>query len=159
MENIVSDITKSKMPSKTHALRRILFYPFLLLAWWGPHRRIRSFSHRMMGINLGKNVEIGYFVTLDMQHQEQLVIEDEVCIVNGAIIVGHDHSRHYSRGEDTKFGKVVIKKRAFIGGNAVILPGVTIGERAIVGAGAVVTKDVPDEWIAVGVPAKIFPKE
>jgi acetyltransferase-like isoleucine patch superfamily enzyme len=155
----MSGITESKMPTKAQAVRRILFYPLLLLAWWGPHRRIRAFSHSMMGINLGKKVEIGYFVTLDMQHPELIMIEDEVCIVNGAIIIGHDHSWHYSRGEDIKLAKVIIKKRAFIGGNAVILPGVTIGERAIVGAGAVVTKDVPDEWLAVGVPAKIFPKE
>jgi acetyltransferase-like isoleucine patch superfamily enzyme len=137
-------------------LRRILLYPVLLMAWFGPHRSFRAFCHRLMGIKIGKNVEIGYFVTLDMEYPELVEIEDGATIVNGAIIVGHDHSYRYSRGLADRFGKVLIKQRAFIAGNAVILPGVTVGRRAIVGAGAVVTKDVPDDGVAIGVPARIL---
>ncbi len=139
-------------------IRRILFYPVLLMAWFGPHRRLRAFCHRLMGIKIGKNTEIGYFVSLDMEHPEYVEIEDNVCIVNGAIIVGHDHSYRYSRGLPDRFGKVTIKSHAFISGNAVILPGVTVGHRAIVGAGAVVTKDVPDDAVVIGVPAHIMGK-
>lgn len=137
-------------------IRRILFYPVLLMAWFGPHRRLRALCHRLMGVKIGKNVEIGYFVSIDMEHPEYIEIEDNVCIVNGAIIVGHDHSYRYSRGLPDRFGKVTIKSNAFIAGNAVILPGVTVGRRAIVGAGAVVTKDVPDDAVVIGVPARIM---
>jgi hypothetical protein len=49
---------------------------------------------------------------------------------------------------------VVIRRKAWIGAGAIILPGVTVGENAIVAAGAVVTKDVPDNTIVAGVPAK-----
>jgi acetyltransferase-like isoleucine patch superfamily enzyme len=54
--------------------------------------------------------------------------------------------------------KIVIKKNAWIGAGATILPGVTIGENAIVAAGAVVTKDVFDNTIVGGVPAKLIKK-
>ncbi len=54
------------------------------------------------------------------------------------------------------YGKVIIKKNAWIGMGATICPGVTIGEYAVVGAGAVVTKDVPDYAVVGGVPAKII---
>ena len=61
------------------------------------------------------------------------------------------------------YGKVTIKKNAWIGMNVTICPGVTIGEYAVVGAGAVVTKDVPDYAVVGGVPAKVIkyldPKE
>ena len=51
--------------------------------------------------------------------------------------------------------EIRIKKNAWIGARVSILPGVTIGENAIVGTGSVVTKDVPDDAVVVGVPAKI----
>jgi acetyltransferase-like isoleucine patch superfamily enzyme len=52
-------------------------------------------------------------------------------------------------------GGIKIRKGAYIGARAIILPGVTIGRNAVVGAGAVVTKDVPDSCVVAGVPAKI----
>jgi acetyltransferase-like isoleucine patch superfamily enzyme len=51
---------------------------------------------------------------------------------------------------------IVIKSRVWLGANVTVTPGVTIGENAIVGAGSVVTKDVPDNAIVAGVPAKII---
>ena len=54
------------------------------------------------------------------------------------------------------YGRVTIKKNAWIGMNVTICPGVTIGEYAVVGAGAVVTKDVPDYGVAVRTPAKVI---
>ena len=52
--------------------------------------------------------------------------------------------------------EIVIKKGAWIGAGASILPGVTVGKYAIVGAGAIVTKDVPDYAVVVGIPAKVI---
>ena len=54
------------------------------------------------------------------------------------------------------YGKVTIKKNAWLGMNVTICPGVTIGRYAVVGAGAVVTKDVPDYAVVAGVPAKVI---
>ncbi|MGH9908180.1 MAG: DapH/DapD/GlmU-related protein, partial [Pyrinomonadaceae bacterium] len=56
---------------------------------------------------------------------------------------------------DWQVEKTLVKRRASIGSNATIVSGVTIGESALVGAGAVVTRDVPDYSIAVGVPAQV----
>lgn len=54
------------------------------------------------------------------------------------------------------FGKIIIKDNVHIGWNTVIMPGVTIGYNCIIGCGAVVTKDIPDNSVAVGVPAKVI---
>ena len=54
------------------------------------------------------------------------------------------------------YGKVTVKQNAWIGMNVTICPGVTIGKYAVVGAGAVVTKDVPDYAVVAGVPAKVI---
>ncbi len=67
--------------------------------------------------------------------------------------INHDmNDRHITY----TYGKVTIKKNAWIGMNVTICPGVTIGEYAVVGAGAVVTKDVPDYAVVGGVPAKVI---
>jgi acetyltransferase-like isoleucine patch superfamily enzyme len=59
---------------------------------------------------------------------------------------------------ETIFRPVRIKRGAYIGSGSIILPGVTIGERAVIGAGSVVTRDVHDDYIAAGVPAKCLHK-
>ena len=57
--------------------------------------------------------------------------------------------------EDFNDGPIIIEDKCWIGANAVILPGVTIGSHCVVAAGAVVTKDIPDNSIAIGVPAVV----
>lgn len=80
-------------------------------------------------------------------------VEDNVFIGPSATFTNDllPRSKEYPEA----FSGITIKKGASIGANATILPGVTIGERAIVGAGAVVTKDVPDYAVVVGNPAKV----
>ncbi len=73
----------------------------------------------------------------------------ESYIASGAIIFTHDFSR--SIHKDTHIGK-----RCFIGANAIIMCGVTIGDEVIVGSGAIVTKDVPSNCIVAGNPARII---
>lgn len=63
---------------------------------------------------------------------------------------------HIDMGFVVKCKPVLIKKNAWIGARAIIMPGVTIGENAVVGSGSVVTKDVPDNTIVVGNPARIL---
>lgn len=81
------------------------------------------------------------------------VIEDRVFIGPSACLT---NDKHMMRGARNLLGPV-LKKGCGIGANATILPGVTIGEGAMVAAGAVVTKDVPPWHLAVGVPAKFIP--
>lgn len=84
---------------------------------------------------------------------KEVIIEDHVTVGANAIIGDRDdHSEIYG----TEPRSVHICKHAWIGMNATIMKGVTIGEYAIVGAGAIVTKDVPPRAIVAGVPAKII---
>lgn len=92
----------------------------------------------------------------------KITIEDNVMIGGSCKIWDTDfHSTKYEmriRDKDTDYMSIPIhiKKGAFIGGNSIILKGVTIGEKSIVGAGSVVTKDIPDGEIWAGNPAKFI---
>lgn len=101
------------------------------------------------------NVVIGDRVTVKsgVQIWDGSVIGDDVFIGPNATFSNdlHPRSKHYP----TKFSGVTIHKGASIGANATLLPGITVGEKAMVGAGAVVTKDVPAQAVVVGNPAKI----
>lgn len=81
-------------------------------------------------------------------------IEDDVFLGPNATLTNDLMPR--SKEYPENFSGITLKKGASIGANATILPGVTVGEKAMVGAGAVVTKDVPDYAVVVGNPAKII---
>ena len=104
-------------------------------------------------MKFGKNITINKGATF--LSPGIIEIEDDVLIGPDVKIatVNHDlkdrHHKYY-------FKKVIIKKNAWICIGAIICPGVTIGENSVVGAGAVVTKDVPDNVIVGGNPAKII---
>lgn len=83
-----------------------------------------------------------------------VVIEDDVSIAANTQILTNNHDEQQHRILLCK--PVVIKKNAWIGAGVTILPGVTIGENAIVGAASVVTKDVPANTIVVGNPARVM---
>ena len=103
---------------------------------------------------VGKEVFINFGCTfLD---QGGIAIEDGVFIGPGAKILTEGHPEQPEIRHTLQTKPVVIRRKAWIGAGAIILPGVTVGENAIIAAGAVVTKDVPDNTIAAGVPAKIL---
>jgi len=109
-------------------------------------------------INYGKNTRIGknVFINFDCTFLDLggITIEDNVLIAPKVSILSEGHPIAVADRQSLVPGSVHIKKNAWIGANASILPGVTIGENAIVAAGAVVVKDVPDNTIVGGVPAK-----
>lgn len=103
-------------------------------------------------IQLGKNVFINHGCTfLDLGG---IVIEDDVLIGPQVCVVTENHPLDPTQRKSLDLKSVTIKRNAWIGANATILPGVTIGENSIVAAGAVVTKDVPSNTIVGGVPAR-----
>ena len=101
------------------------------------------------------DVVIGDRVTVKsgVQIWDGTVIGDDVFIGPNATFSNDLYPR--SKQYPDEFHGVIIKNGASIGANATLLPGVTIGEKALVGAGAVVTKDVPAHAVVVGNPAKI----
>jgi len=102
-------------------------------------------------VSIGNGTIIGDHATLD--GRAKLTIGDHVDIASEVMIFNSEHDLN-SAGFDPKEEPVTIKDYVFIGPRAIILPGVTIHQGAVVGAGAVVTKDVPAMTIVGGVPAK-----
>lgn len=104
-------------------------------------------------IQLGRNVFINHGCSfLDLGG---ITIEDEVMIGPRVNITSENHPVEPAKRKTLVPGAVVIKRNAWIGGAASIMPGITIGENSVVAAGAVVTKDVPDNTVVAGVPAKV----
>lgn len=131
---------------------------FMLPAWFSPTSSMRARFHRLRGVKISKNVEIGYFVTLDNLYPERITIEEGATITFGTVILAHDEARAYVRGGKEFLAEVHIGRKAFIGVNSVVMPGVTVGDSAIIGAGSVVTRDVCDNTTVVGVPARPLAK-
>lgn len=105
-------------------------------------------------IKIGKNVFINHACTfLDMGG---ITIEDNVLIGPKVNLITENHPLNPADRKALITKPIIIKKNAWIGAAATILPGVTIGENSVIAAGAVVSKDVPDNVVAGGVPAKII---
>lgn len=105
-------------------------------------------------INIGKNVFINHACTF--MDRGGITIEDDVLIGPKVNLITTNHPLNPVERKATISHPIVVKKGAWIGAAATILPGVTIGENAVVAAGAVVSKDVPDNAIVGGIPAKII---
>ena len=145
-----------KFLAKGNKLKRFLTLPLLFLAWFAPHKSIRVFFHRLRGVNIGKNVEIGYFCIIGNVHPNLITIEDNAVITARVTILDHDNSYYYTRGGKVKLKPCNIQNRAFIGIGSVIMPGVTIGEGAIVGALAFVNKNIESHTVVAGNPVKVI---
>ena len=115
-----------------------------------------------MGCHVGNNVSIGHSVGCDVGNTDLIHIEDDVIITNHCIILCHRRDmKGYRKGDNgTKlpyiYAPVTLKKGCQLGMGTIVMPGVTVGEGAIVGARSLVTKDVPAWTIAAGSPAKVI---
>ena len=109
--------------------------------------------------DFGNRVKIGSGVFINhsaiLSASGGIEFEDGVQVAPGVRIatINHDFNERHTK---YTYGKVTIGKNAWIGMNVTICPGVTIGKYAVVAAGAVVTKDIPDYAVAGGVPAKVI---
>jgi UDP-2-acetamido-3-amino-2,3-dideoxy-glucuronate N-acetyltransferase len=129
----------------------------------------------LYGCRIGDETRIGAFVEIQRNSVigsrckisshtficEGVEIGDEVFVGHGVMFTNDSFPRATTAGGRVQTGAdwrplpTRVRRRASIGSNATILPGITIGEGAMIGAGAVVTRDVPDHAIVVGVPARI----
>jgi len=124
--------------------------------------QITVFLHRLRGVKVGKGSKISRSVKIDDAYPHLVNIGKKVWITAGVMILCHQRDiSFFKKGMaimdcPLKTATVVIKDGAHIGIGAIIMPGVTIGKSAVIGAGAVVVKDVPDYSIVAGIPAKII---
>jgi acetyltransferase-like isoleucine patch superfamily enzyme len=124
-------------------------------------RFLRPRILKWIGCKVGKNVFVGSRVCVDSGHANLIEIEDRVHISARSILLCHQRDLDtYCVGDDYakleyKLGKIILKEGCLIGTNSMIMPGVSIGEGAIIGACSLVTKDVPAWTVAMGQPAKV----
>ncbi len=124
----------------------------------GDESKIGTFVEIQKGSCIGKRVKVSSHSFIC----EGVTIEDEVFIGHGVMFINDKYPRATTGSgglqteADWSVTPTLIKKRASIGSNATILCGVTVGEGAMVGAGSVVTHDVPAGAVVAGVPARII---
>lgn len=125
-------------------------------------RKLRPKILKKLGATVGKDVFIGDYVRVDLNHADLITIEDGVHIAGDVRLLCHKKDlSSYKKGEiyghlPYKYGSIHLCKNCAIGNGTLVMPGVTIGEGAIVGAGAIVTKDIPAWTLALGAPAKVI---
>lgn len=124
-----------------------------------------KFNHvkyaRKIGVNMiGGGTTVHLYGTIGWGTEPWIItLGNNVYITNGVRFVTHDGGTLLFRGQvpDLEITKpITIGNDVYIGNNVLLLPGVTVGNKVIIGAGAVVTHDIPDNSVAVGVPARVI---
>lgn len=109
--------------------------------------------------DFGKNITLGkrVFINSGCRFQDQggVIIGDDVLIGHNTVLATLNHDLDPARRADMHPAPIVIGNNVWIGSNATVLPGVTIGDNAVVAAASVVTKDVPENAVVVGSPARV----
>jgi len=105
----------------------------------------------LVGMKIGKNVSVGVMAMFDLFRPEYISIGDDTILGYNCTILCHEFLP-----SEYRLGRVDIGCRVLIGANATVLPGVKIGDGALVGAGALVNDDIPPYTMVGGVPARII---
>ena len=142
--------------AKGNTFLRIITTPLLFFAWFLPHKNLRVFFHRLRGVNIGKNVEIGYFCIIGNVNPNLIHIHDNVVVTARVTILEHDNSYFYTHNKNVLSGETHIHQNAFIGIGSVIMPNIQIGKNTIIGSLSFVNKSIPENVIAAGSPIKVI---
>ena len=128
-----------------------------------PDNKTRSLFFELTGVPIGTGTVINLHLTLYDEYRGLVTFGERVAVASGVTIIAASgvNNSHLARIPQVlerlvRTSPVAIHDDAWIGARAVILPGVSIGEGAIVGAGAVVREDVPAYTVVAGVPAKVI---
>jgi len=114
-----------------------------------PSLRLKNFLYRLIGIKIGKNAAIGLAVQFDIFYPELIYISENALIGYNTTILAHEFLQN-----ELRTGKVAIGKNVLIGACTVVLPGVEIGDGAVVSALSLVNNDIPKNSFYGGIPAR-----
>ena len=139
--------------------KNVKIFPFVNLYGCevGDNTKIGTFVEIQKNAIVGRNCKVSShtFVCEGVHIEDNVFIGHNVTFINDKYPQAVNTKGELQTDADWKVIPTLVKKGASIGSSATILSGVTIGENAIVGAGSVVTKDVPDNTVVAGVPAKV----
>ena len=160
----VSFLKSLRRSAREHGYRSTLWYGLVRFKdhWFGnwsmhaPWGGFRKWFQRQRGVKIGKGVHWGTNVVVDNAFPYFVVIEDKASVSGNDYFLAHCKPMDYHAGCSESFvAPVIVRRHAWIAVNVTILPGVEIGEGAIVSAGSVVNKDVPPFTVVQGNPAKV----
>lgn len=150
--------------AKEHGYHSALWFGIIRLKdhWFNnwaqkaPWGGVRKWLQRQRGVKIGKNVHWGTNVIVDYPYPYFVKVEDSASISGNDYFLAHckplDYHAHCA---ESYVAPIIVHKHAWIAVNVTILPGVEIGEGAIVSAGSIVSKDIPPFTVAKGDPAKV----
>jgi len=122
---------------------------------YAPFQNVRVAMYRKAGVKIGKPRYFGSNILMDVIFCD-ITIEDDVLLAGYDRIISHSNVRYGWKADEGGVSPVVIKKGVRISMDVNILPGVTIGENSVIGAGSVVNKNIPANCMAAGVPARVI---
>ena len=117
-------------------------------------QRARIISYKLRGYDFSNSVIVERGLNLDRLYPQGIHVKENTLIASNVTILSHDHCKRV--GNQPLLADVYIGRNCFIAVGAFIMPGITIGDEVIVGAGSVVTKNVPSNCVVAGNPAKII---
>lgn len=153
-----------KKSAQEHGYRSALWFAMVRLKdhWFNnwsmrlPWGGVRKWLQRKRGVKIGKNVHWGTHVVVDYPYPNFVMVEDGASISGNDYLLAHCKPLAYHEDcSESYVAPVIVHKNAWIAVNVTILPGVEIGEGAIVSAGSVVGKSIPPFTVASGNPAKV----
>lgn len=135
--------------SKWKAVRNFVF---IQITRYSPSLRLKHWIYRrILGMTVGKDTAFALMVMVDVFFPERIYIGENTIIGYNTTILAHEYLT-----KEYRLGDVVIGSNVMIGANTTILPGVTIGDHAVVGAGSVVHRDVAPHTFVAGNPLQVI---
>ena len=150
--------------AREHGYRSVIWFGLVRLKdhWFNnwsmkaPWGGVRKWLQRKRGVKIGKDVHWGTHIVVDYPYPNLVVIEDGASISGSDYFLAHCKPMKYHEGfVESYAAPIFVRKHAWIALNVTLMPGVEVGEGAIVSAGSVVSKDIPPFTVAQGNPAKV----
>lgn len=156
-EHLKRSSERRQMSAISFMVKRFTNYFCQTVAYNCPINSIRIRLHRLRGVHIGKHVMLGMHCVLDNAHPEYIYIEDYAALAGNNYVIAHSNPYLHFKGRMISYlAPVVIKKGAWVGVSATLLPGTEIGECAVVSAGSTVSGPVPPHCIVAGNPASVI---
>lgn len=136
-------------PQAVNPLRVIWNFVIISLCRISPSFLVKNALYSLLGVKVGKNASVGLMVMLDIFFPEEIQIGENVIIGYNTTLLGHEFLK-----DEWRKGKVTIGRDVVIGANCTVLPGITIGDGAVVSAMSLINRDIPPNSFYGGVPVR-----